>query len=173
MISVFADETMLRYPPGTRVNPGPHGDLTDPGLSATRIVAGGLAIIDPMTVRSTASGPRLASWRLENSHMTQLGVVGGGTMGAGIAGVAARAGDQVLILERDQETADATCPDRASLARGVQRGKLSEEDADAALARLTTTTTVGDFRTGNWSSDAPGDREPEGVVLRGPGQGHP
>ncbi|GAB03612.1 hypothetical protein GII30_12775 [Gordonia amarae] len=29
VISVFADETMLRYPPGTRVNPGPHGDLTD------------------------------------------------------------------------------------------------------------------------------------------------
>ena len=78
--------------------------------------------------------------------MTQLGVVGGGTMGAGIAEVAARAGDQVLILERDQETADAArARIAASLARGVKRGKLSESDADAALARLSTTTTVDDF----------------------------
>ena len=59
--------------------------------------------------------------------MTQLGVVGGGTMGAGIAEVAARSGDQVLILERDQDTADAArARIAASLARGVKRGKLSE-----------------------------------------------
>ena len=29
VISVFDDDTLLRYPHGTRVNPGPHGDLTD------------------------------------------------------------------------------------------------------------------------------------------------
>ncbi len=39
--------------------------------------------------------------------MTQLGVVGGGTMGAGIAEVAIRAGDDVLVLERDETAADA------------------------------------------------------------------
>lgn len=30
-ISVFADETLIRYSHGTRVNPGPHGDLADLG----------------------------------------------------------------------------------------------------------------------------------------------
>ena len=30
VIGVFADETVVRYPRGTRVNPGPHGELADP-----------------------------------------------------------------------------------------------------------------------------------------------
>ncbi|MFT4127724.1 MAG: 3-hydroxybutyryl-CoA dehydrogenase [Gordonia sp. (in: high G+C Gram-positive bacteria)] len=78
--------------------------------------------------------------------MTQLGVIGGGTMGAGIAEVAAKAGDAVLVLERDQEAADAaTARIEKSLARGVKSGKISREDADAALARIQTTTTIDDF----------------------------
>ncbi|MCK5754388.1 MAG: 3-hydroxybutyryl-CoA dehydrogenase, partial [Mycobacterium sp.] len=78
--------------------------------------------------------------------MTQLGVVGGGTMGAGIAEVAIRAGDDVLVLERDDAAADAA---RAridkSLARGVAKGKISEDDAQQALDRLRLTTAVKDF----------------------------
>ncbi|MGC4932255.1 3-hydroxybutyryl-CoA dehydrogenase [Gordonia sp. DT30] len=78
--------------------------------------------------------------------MTQLGVVGGGTMGAGIAEVAIRAGDDVLVLERDQSAADAARTRiEKSIGRGVSKGKLSEDDAAQALSRLTLTTTVGDF----------------------------
>lgn len=69
--------------------------------------------------------------------MTQLGVVGGGTMGAGIAEVAIRAGDDVLVLERDDTAADAArARIEKSLGRGVSKGKISEDDATAALSRL-------------------------------------
>ncbi|MGW0038506.1 3-hydroxybutyryl-CoA dehydrogenase [Gordonia sp. NPDC003376] len=78
--------------------------------------------------------------------MTQLGVVGGGTMGAGIAEIAIRAGDDVLVLERDQAAADgARARIEKSLGRGVSRGKISEDDAQQALSRLTLTTSIGDF----------------------------
>lgn len=71
------------------------------------------------------------------SHPERIGVVGGGQMGAGIAEVAARNGCDVVIVEVDDERAQATRERiAASLARGVERGKLSAEDADAALGRL-------------------------------------
>ncbi|MBD1322177.1 MULTISPECIES: 3-hydroxybutyryl-CoA dehydrogenase [Gordonia] len=78
--------------------------------------------------------------------MTHLGVVGGGTMGAGIAEVAARAGDEVLVLERDQDAADAArARIEKSLARGAKAGKITEEQATESLARLRTTTSIADF----------------------------
>lgn len=78
--------------------------------------------------------------------MTQLGVVGGGTMGAGIAEIAIRAGDDVLVLERDQDAADAArARIEKSLGRAVSKGKIADEDAQQALSRLTLTTAIGDF----------------------------
>lgn len=78
--------------------------------------------------------------------MTQLGVVGGGTMGAGIAEIAIRAGDDVLVLERDQEAADgARARIQKSLDRAVSKSKITADDAAAALTRLRLTTSVGDF----------------------------
>ncbi|MDL9935970.1 3-hydroxybutyryl-CoA dehydrogenase [Gordonia sp. ABSL1-1] len=78
--------------------------------------------------------------------MTQLGVVGGGTMGAGIAEVAIRAGDDVLVLERDQAAADgARGRIEKSIARGVAKSKLTEDEAQQALSRLTLTTSIADF----------------------------
>ncbi|MEE4025307.1 3-hydroxybutyryl-CoA dehydrogenase [Gordonia sp. PKS22-38] len=78
--------------------------------------------------------------------MTQLGVVGGGTMGAGIAEVAIRAGDDVLVLERDDAAADAARQRiEKSLARGVSKAKITEDDAQQALSRLHLTTAVKDF----------------------------
>ncbi|MGV9858280.1 3-hydroxybutyryl-CoA dehydrogenase [Gordonia sp. NPDC003425] len=78
--------------------------------------------------------------------MTQLGVVGGGTMGAGIAEVAIRAGDDVLVLERDQAAADAArARIEKSLGRAVAKSKITDDDAQQALARLRLTTTIGDF----------------------------
>ena len=78
--------------------------------------------------------------------MTQLGVVGGGTMGAGIAEIAIRAGDDVLVLERDQAAADAArARIEKSINRAVSKSKISAEEAEQALARLTLTTSVSDF----------------------------
>jgi 3-hydroxybutyryl-CoA dehydrogenase len=75
-----------------------------------------------------------------------VGVVGLGTMGAGIVEVFARNGLQVIAAEVD---ADAVERGRAHLesstARAVGRGKLTQEDADALLARITTTTSLADM----------------------------
>ncbi|MGW4248884.1 3-hydroxybutyryl-CoA dehydrogenase [Nocardia sp. NPDC004722] len=78
--------------------------------------------------------------------MERIGVIGGGTMGAGIAEVAARAGSSVLILERDTEAAAAAeARIDKSLARAVKSGRLEQADADAARGRVTLTTSIDDF----------------------------
>ncbi|WP_459612377.1 3-hydroxybutyryl-CoA dehydrogenase [Corynebacterium urogenitale] len=76
----------------------------------------------------------------------RVGVIGAGLMGAGIAEVAAKAGSDVLVWEAKQEFADAgKARLEKSLDKAVSRGKLSEEDRDAALGRLTFTTELKDF----------------------------
>ena len=76
----------------------------------------------------------------------RVGVIGAGLMGAGIAEVAAKAGSDVLVWEAKQEFADAgKARIEKSLEEAVSRGKLSEEDRDAALGRLTFTTKLEDF----------------------------
>ncbi|MGW4125992.1 3-hydroxybutyryl-CoA dehydrogenase [Nocardia sp. NPDC004711] len=78
--------------------------------------------------------------------MHRIGVIGGGTMGAGIAEVAARAGGEVLVLERDTDTAYAARARIAkSLTRAVEAGKLARDVADAAADRITLTTDIDDF----------------------------
>ena len=76
----------------------------------------------------------------------RVGVVGCGLMGSGIAEVSARAGLDVLVREID---ADALAAGRArverSLARAAERGKLTPEEAAAALARLRFTTDLGEM----------------------------
>lgn len=73
--------------------------------------------------------------------MAKLGIVGAGLMGSGIAQVAAVAGWDVVM--RDVST-DATDKGRAaveqSLARFVKKEKISQDDADAAVGRITGTT---------------------------------
>ncbi|NLU83750.1 3-hydroxybutyryl-CoA dehydrogenase [Rhodococcus sp. HNM0569] len=78
--------------------------------------------------------------------MEKVGVVGGGTMGAGIAEVCAKAGSTVVVAETKQEFADAAqARIEKSIARGVKSGKLSQDDADAALARVTVTVDMEDL----------------------------
>jgi 3-hydroxybutyryl-CoA dehydrogenase len=78
--------------------------------------------------------------------MQRIGVIGGGTMGAGIAEVVARAGGSVLVLERDRETAAAAdARIDKSLARAVKSGKLAQDEAAAARARITLTTVIDEF----------------------------
>ncbi|MEV0435578.1 MULTISPECIES: 3-hydroxybutyryl-CoA dehydrogenase [Nocardia] len=78
--------------------------------------------------------------------MELIGVIGGGTMGAGIAEVCAKAGSSVLVLETKQEFADAAQQRIAtSISKGVARGKISQEDADAAIARVRVTLDMDEF----------------------------
>ncbi|MBG0851581.1 3-hydroxybutyryl-CoA dehydrogenase [Streptomyces spinoverrucosus] len=76
----------------------------------------------------------------------RVGVVGGGQMGAGIAEVCARAGLDTVVCEADAIAARAA-RDRiaGSLDRAVRRGKLTQEAAGDALARLGFTSSLDDL----------------------------
>ncbi|SEL20590.1 3-hydroxybutyryl-CoA dehydrogenase [Streptacidiphilus jiangxiensis] len=76
----------------------------------------------------------------------RVGVVGCGQMGAGIAEVCARSGLDVLVAEADAE-AVRRGEERiaASLARAVRAGKLTEQEAADAAARLRYTADLGDL----------------------------
>ncbi|HDU5015453.1 TPA: 3-hydroxyacyl-CoA dehydrogenase [Klebsiella quasipneumoniae] len=71
------------------------------------------------------------------TSIANVAVIGSGTMGAGIAEVAAAAGHPVLIYDIDhQAIARAIEGIARRLASRVERGKLASEQADALLARL-------------------------------------
>lgn len=67
----------------------------------------------------------------------EIAVIGAGTMGAGIAEVAARAGYGVALHDAGEEaTHRGLGRVEASLKRAVEKGKATEEEARAALARI-------------------------------------
>jgi 3-hydroxybutyryl-CoA dehydrogenase len=76
-----------------------------------------------------------------------IGIVGAGQMGNGIAHVAAQAGYNVILtdISQDQLTKAMATIDR-NLSRQVAKGKLSDADQAATLARIETRT-VMDFST--------------------------
>jgi 3-hydroxybutyryl-CoA dehydrogenase len=79
-------------------------------------------------------------------QIRRVGVVGLGTMGAGIAQVAAQSGHDVIGREVSAELGDqARGKIQHFLGRAVEKGRLSAEDRDAALERLQTTTEVADL----------------------------
>jgi len=70
-----------------------------------------------------------------------IGVIGGGTMGAGIATAALLRGLPVTLIERDDAAAEKARETIAgNLAAAVKRGKLTEARRDAALDALTAAT---------------------------------
>jgi 3-hydroxybutyryl-CoA dehydrogenase len=77
----------------------------------------------------------------------RVGVVGCGLMGSGIAETCARGGYQVVVSEVNNELLEKGLGRiKASLAKGVERGKATQEEADAALARIEGTTSLKDFK---------------------------
>jgi 3-hydroxybutyryl-CoA dehydrogenase len=70
-----------------------------------------------------------------------IGIIGAGTMGHGIAQVAAAAGYKVLLrdLDRDSLARGIQAIER-NLARGIQLGKLTEDDRDFTLQHIRGTT---------------------------------
>jgi 3-hydroxybutyryl-CoA dehydrogenase len=80
------------------------------------------------------------------TNIERVGVVGAGQMGAGIAEVSLRAGADVRIYEPTDALVTAG-RDRIekSLDRGVSKGKLSQEERDGALSKLTVTTSLADL----------------------------
>jgi 3-hydroxybutyryl-CoA dehydrogenase len=76
----------------------------------------------------------------------QVGVLGAGLMGHGIAQVAAQSGYEVVLRELDEATlAKGIGKIEKQLARAVEKGKSSQEDADAVRARIKGTVDYGDL----------------------------
>jgi 3-hydroxybutyryl-CoA dehydrogenase len=76
----------------------------------------------------------------------KVGVVGLGTMGAGIAQIAVRAGHETVGREVSMDLAErGRSKIEHFLGRAVEKGKLEAADRDAALARLSLTTELADL----------------------------
>jgi 3-hydroxybutyryl-CoA dehydrogenase len=83
-------------------------------------------------------------------EISTIGVIGGGVMGSGIAQALAIGGAHVTVRDLNEqliEKSRSTIVDgRYGLKRGVDRGKTTQEDADAALGRLAWTTSLSDLK---------------------------
>jgi 3-hydroxybutyryl-CoA dehydrogenase len=127
--------------------------------AARRVGVAGVVGLVGITHRSSVP-VRVARWDIgQNVTMTdssttlapsapieRVGVVGCGLMGSGIAEVCARAGLDVMVREATAEAAEAGRSRLVtSLDRGLSAGKMTEDERDAALARLSFTTDVADL----------------------------
>jgi 3-hydroxybutyryl-CoA dehydrogenase len=78
-----------------------------------------------------------------------VGVVGAGTMGHGIAQVAAMAGCSVRMYDVEQAFLDQAVERiRGNLEKGVQIGKVEASERDLAIAAISTTTDLGKVADG-------------------------
>ena len=94
------------------------------------------------------------------SDIARVGVVGCGLMGSGIAEVFARAGLDVKVSEASGEALElGRTRLTGSFDTAVKRGKLTEEERGAALARISFTTELADFADRDLVIEAVAERE--------------
>jgi 3-hydroxybutyryl-CoA dehydrogenase len=88
-------------------------------------------------------------------NITRVTVIGAGTMGRGITQVLAQAGIVVTMIDRDSNALDdALRTIEASLARGVERGRISQEDSDLAMSLIETDTSLDSIRSTDLAIEA-------------------
>lgn len=84
-----------------------------------------------------------------------FGVIGAGQMGGGIAQVAAASGLQVIMSDISEEcTAKGVAAIEKNLNRSVDKGKLTSDQASTTLARISTTTSIGDMAEADYVVEA-------------------
>ena len=77
------------------------------------------------------------------TQLKKVGILGAGFMGAGIASVSAQSGLDVVLIDRDQESADkGKAMIQKSLTDQVNKGRATAAQRDAVLAKITAT---GDY----------------------------
>ncbi len=83
---------------------------------------------------------------IAKSQVGKLGILGAGMMGAGIAYVSAQAGIEVVLLDTSREAAEKGRGYSSKLlAKGIQRGKVTQDQADALLSRIKATSDYADL----------------------------
>src|ERR687895_2223205 len=128
------------------------GDARDglPGIGRAHLVP--VACLDPLAVEQElafAHGDGHRAYSISTlppltMEVRKVGVIGLGTMGAGIAQVCIQAGVETVGREVTEElVTKARERIQHYLGRGVEKGRLSAEEKEAALARLATTTELG------------------------------
>jgi 3-hydroxyacyl-CoA dehydrogenase/enoyl-CoA hydratase/3-hydroxybutyryl-CoA epimerase len=84
---------------------------------------------------------------IEKIDIKKVGVLGAGLMGSGIAHVTAKAGMEVISLDRSMEEAEKSVAyTKKILDKSVSRGRMTQEKADAFLARITPTDNYDDLK---------------------------
>jgi len=80
-------------------------------------------------------------------EIKKVGVIGAGVMGNGIAHVFAQTGYDVVLAEANIQLAEkGKATIQKNLGRMVQKGTITQEIADATLARIKTTENLGDLK---------------------------
>ena len=98
------------------------------------------------------------------SRIDTVAVLGAGTMGHGIAQVSAAAGCAVRLQDIDDDAvASGLERIRDNLDKGIERGKVTEEEKEAVLANLRTTTSVREAVEG---ADLVVEAAPESMALK-------
>jgi 3-hydroxybutyryl-CoA dehydrogenase len=89
------------------------------------------------------------------SNIKTIGVVGGGTMGVGIAHVAARSGFKVVLHDLEQQLLDrALSSISTNMEREVAKNKLTTADRTAAIERIAPTLKVMDLAAADFVIEA-------------------
>ncbi|TVQ76289.1 MAG: 3-hydroxybutyryl-CoA dehydrogenase [Phycisphaeraceae bacterium] len=84
-----------------------------------------------------------------------IAVVGAGQMGGGIAQVSAVAGIKAIVFDTQAASLDRCRGTHEKLlGRAVEKGRMSREDADAALGRLSYTERWDDLAAADWAVEA-------------------
>jgi 3-hydroxybutyryl-CoA dehydrogenase len=79
-------------------------------------------------------------------NIKTVGVAGSGTMGAGIAIVAARAGFRTIVFDARADALERARQQTSGFfAKSVERGKLTQPQVDGIMASLTSTTNIADL----------------------------
>jgi 3-hydroxybutyryl-CoA dehydrogenase len=81
---------------------------------------------------------------MKADEVKKVGVIGCGLMGSGIVEVAAKSGMDVAFVEvSDEKVAKQRGRIETSISKAVEKGKLAQEDADAAIGRIAGGTDIG------------------------------
>ncbi len=100
-----------------------------------------MTIGDPTSI-STADSPT----RPKDTGLKTIGIIGSGIMGSGLAEVAAGAGFEVILRSRRQDSADSMLSSlQKSIDRHVTKERMTQVQADALAARVTTCTELADL----------------------------